>query len=70
MPISFKRGRMVTYVDGLLPINFCSSGLVRSCDKLKSLYLPTIVPIVTKLGRMVTYLDELVPIKSYHSLIA
>ena len=47
-----------------------SSGLVRSPDKLKSLYLHYhSAYMATKLGRMVAYLDGLHPMKSHDSLI-
>ena len=44
-------------------------GLVRSCDKLKWLYLYYHSPMTTNFCRMVNYLYGLLPMKSHGSLI-
>ena len=57
-----KRGRMITYLDGLLPIKSLDSLITWSCEitwETKSIILNTTVLMVTKLGRMVTYLQGL-----------
>ena len=73
MPMTTKRGRMIIYLDGLLPLKSHDFSITRTCKiimtKLKSSYLHYLSPHGLKLGRMVTYLDGLLPKTSLDSLI-
>ena len=68
-----KLGRMVIYLDGLVPITTHDCLITWSCKitwQTKTIISPSTVPMVTKLGRMVVYLGGLLTIiKSYNDLI-
>ena len=58
-----KLGRMVTYLEGLLPI---MSHDPLSCGLLRSRFeTTTTVTIAIKFGKMLVYLDGIVPIISH-----
>ena len=65
VPITTKPGRMVTYLEGFLPIvtqPFFTHGLVISCDKLKPLYLHCQSSNYHQTWQMVTCLKGLLTI--------
>ena len=71
VPMTTKLGRMVTYLEGLLPIK-SHDPLILCCSKItwqtKSI-IPPLPHCLTKLDRMVTCLEGLAPIKSNEPLI-
>ena len=72
MPLATKLRRMVTYLNGLLPIRSNNCLITWSCKvtlQTKIIIFTTRVPLATKLCRMVTYLNGLLPIKSNNCLI-
>ena len=65
--ITTKLGRVVTYLEGFLPIK--SRGLTRSHDRLKPLYLHYHNAYAFKIDRMVTYHESFLRVKSNDPLV-
>ena len=67
-----KLGRMVTCLNGLLPLkshNPLSTWSYEIMSETKTTICTIRVPMATKLVRMLTYFDGLFPIKSDYRLI-
>ena len=65
-----KLGRMVTYLDGLLPIKSGDPLIAWPCETMR--LAKTIVSsqsMSTKLGRIVTYLQDLINIMLIYPLV-
>ena len=72
MRITAKRGKMMGYVDGLVPQESLDSLITYSVklrDRLNQYISIATVPKATKLGRMVTSLTRVLPIKSDGSCV-
>ena len=72
VPMATKLDRMVTYLNGLVPVKSHSHLITWFCKiTWQTKIIKSSLPLSTasKLDRMITYLDELLPIKSHVPLI-